>query len=151
MKPKFKLHEIVKIKNTGEKTCIDLIDRRFPVTYLLKTGQWVYESELKPYRPSRAGVRGKDGRFISKKQFAKESEFPPGFNCPVCFKRFSYLEEMDKHARIHQPTPTPKKIEKPYTHEKNSSKENIIFSKIIELIDANSALEERVRKLEKRV
>lgn len=124
MKNKYSCGDLVRIKATGEKGKVTALFPRFnwgqthrpqyQDMYLLYGKVKGYkESELKPYRPSRTGkFRRANGTFISEKQFAKESAFPPGFNCPVCFKRFSYLEELDKHARIHQPIPTPENMPK---------------------------------------
>lgn len=70
MKPKYSIGEQVKIKATGEKVKIESVNTTSNVRGTLYTVKEHYfsffESELKPFRPSRTGkYRNKKGQFVS--------------------------------------------------------------------------------------
>jgi hypothetical protein len=69
MKPKYSIGQQVKIKATGEKVKI-LRYKDGGITqtlYRVSTNESYWESELKPFRPSRTGkYRNEKGQFVSK-------------------------------------------------------------------------------------
>lgn len=126
---KFKVGETVKIKSTGEKVKIEratLIDEEYFLYYLFGYEFPLFECELKTYRPSRAGKRDTlTGRFIKNR---KEIHIPEGN--PFAPEKIEKVDDSSFYVW--------------------RNKQEIDGTEIInQLIDANSALEERVKKLEK--
>jgi len=104
MQAKYSIGEIVKIKATGEKVKIqslypppvDGIEYFYFCEHKL---HGYHESELKPFCPSRSGVRGKDGKFV-KRQLPQEAPL----TCPFCFQiaekcKCSLLRKVLSHAQ----------------------------------------------------
>lgn len=130
MKQKYSIGEIVKIKNTGEKVRIErttLIDEEYFLYYLFGYAFPLFESDLKPYRPSRTGKRDTlTGRFIKNR---KEIHIPKGN--PFAPEKIEKVDDSSFYVW--------------------RNKQEIDGTEVInQLIDANSALEERVKELEKK-
>lgn len=131
MKQKYKISDIVRIKATGEKKRImEVAEVGCGILYGIGN-TWYKESELKPYRLSRCGVRGKDGRFVSQHGIK-------GF-CSVIESMRTTPEKIGKLLELNTPS------------DETNKNISVLVNKINMLIDANSALEERVMQLEKRV
>ena len=102
MTPKYSIGQIVKIIATGEK--VKVIGRTID-GYIIQdlsddARPWINfsESELKPFCPSRAGVRGNDGRFVCV--------------CKKCGGTFHSKKALEHHMQFENYTSTPEKIEK---------------------------------------
>lgn len=85
---KYSIGDTVRIKATGEKIKISLVDEHDDKLPYYAVKLWWRESELKPYRPSRTGkYRNEKGQFISALDKAAQEQR----------EHFSYRDVSDHH------------------------------------------------------